>query len=516
MFLDYYYFIDLLYCIFCMSYIYEYGYNDETFLISGEFCFICANCLKLCNKILFLQKYEKLFRKKIEDNIIFDIYDEYFYCYKNCVNCLLYFEDYYKYYSHPDYIFCEFEKEEEYYRFKYNDFYDSYAYCRNINCECCRKFFFLEMNCSCFFNSITERIYYKELKISYFFNRAQDDFSDLITPEEIFLFLNKFVIGQDQAKKNISVAIYNHYKRIKLNIEMDYILSKSNILILGPSGSGKTFLIKTLSKILDIPFIIVDATTLTETGYVGEDVSNIIQNLFEESYCDIEYAEIGIVFIDEIDKISSKNVGMGRDISGEGVQQSLLKVLESTDCPVSFYNNYGVSETIILNTENVLFICGGAFPGLELEEGIEFDSFKKDIFRDNFNKFNLFNTEKLISYGIIPELIGRLPLIIRFNDINFKFLKLMLSNSESSIISYYKNLFISENIDIYISENANKFISELAIQKGLGFRGLRNILDNVLLDIMYKLPSLNNLKKILIHSNIFRKENCSIILNYEF
>ncbi|WKD87166.1 ATP-dependent Clp protease ATP-binding subunit ClpX [Candidatus Nasuia deltocephalinicola] len=496
-----------------MNYIYidNLEYNKDNFLISNEFCFICTNCLKLCNKIFFLNNY--IFYKK--NNIIIneiDDYSYYLYCYISCINCYLYFENYYRYYANPNYIHCEFEKDYFYYDI-INDYYDYYKYCENINCFCCLKYFKLIKNCYCF-NEVFIRNYNKEFNITYNFYKSENFYLDLINPQEIYDFLDKFIVGQKIPKKLISVSIYNHYKKIKLNLDFNFNLSKNNILMIGPSGSGKTFLIKTLSKILDIPMVIIDATKLTETGYVGEDVDSIIQKLFNESFYDEDLTELGIVFIDEIDKISSKNISnsSNRDISGEGVQQALLKLIENTYCTVSAFNDDGEQFFFEINTENILFICGGAFPGI--------DNFYKDynfdLYDEIINRFFIFDTQKLVDFGLIPELIGRLSLIIKFENLNVNFLENILSNVENSLISYYNNLFILENVTLKLIGNSKHIISDLAFKKNLGSRGLKSILDNILLDIMYKLPSLDSLNEIIIHSKIFEKNSNGPLLKYDF
>ncbi|ALP69993.1 ATP-dependent Clp protease ATP-binding subunit ClpX [Candidatus Nasuia deltocephalinicola] len=507
MFDNYYYYSDLIICSFCLYYIFNSYKNslNEIIFISGQFSFICSKCVKLFNKLLFNKNNYFLINRINYKN--FDFYDFFIYCYKNCLNCLNYFfyinnNKFYK-------KFCEFKKL---YLNKFNnDFYDYYKYCKIKNCYYCFKYY---INYKNFIYEKTNKYnYYKEISKSYNFAKNSNyDFINLISPEEIYKFLDKFIIGQNTPKKIISTSIYNHYKKIKLCLDYNINVQKNNILMIGPSGSGKTFIIKTISKILNIPIIIADATTLTETGYVGEDVENIVHRLFYESFQDIKMTESGIIFIDEIDKISLRNFSTGRDISGEGVQQSLLKIIEGTICNIFYINEYNEHCTASINTENILFICGGAFQNIKLydEDFIN----KNDIIQKHSNMQEISISNKIIEFGIIPELMGRLPTIILFKELNYLYLKNILLNSENSLINYYNKLLIFENIKLIISNDSSDIISKIAYNKKLGSRGLRSILDNLILDIIYKAPNFNGLKKIIIHKNLLLNSKSNPILIY--
>ncbi len=524
-FYDYYYYSDLIICSFCLEYMisyfdiveyeddfdnikYYYYYLNDYYFIFGVFNFICTDCIVMSNNIIFLNDYI-LYKNNDDINEIFDFYEEYFECYNNCFTCYLYYIDYFYYYRCPDTVFCEFEKDYFYYEINYFDYYDLYKYCYNLNCVCCWKYFFLKFYlCECFEDYIYIKNKNKEMNVYYDFHiREEEDVFEIISPEEIYLFLNKFVIGQEKAKKLVSVSIYNHYKKIKLNLDLNLELSKSNILMIGPSGCGKTFLMKTISRIIDIPVVLIDATTLTEAGYVGEDVDSMVQKLYNQSYYNINMTEIGIIFIDEIDKISSKNFNSNKDISGEGVQQALLKIIEGTFCTVIHENGQGEQFFFTVTTENILFICGGAFPSINIEE---------DYNEKKSEKFNIFNTQPLINFGLIPELVGRLSLIIKFSNLDFFFLKETLSSSESSLINHYNNLFIPESVKLKILDNSIKTIINISLKKGVGARGLKNVIDNVLLDIMYKMPVMDNLSEIIIHNYTFYNDSNGPLLKYEF
>lgn len=527
-FYDYYYHIDLVVCSFCLEYIinyfdiinydekyfterkYYYYYISNYYFIIGNFNFICIDCLFLCNNINFLNNYI-LYKNNNDDvNEIFDFYEEYFECYKNCTACYSFYINYFCSYKYLDNIICEFKRNYFYHDLNYFDYYDFYKYCYDLQCGCCSKIFFLNYNtCKCFFEGLIYRKYKnKEINTYYnFYIKEEGDIFEIISPEEICLFLNKFVVGQEKAKKLVSVSIYNHYKKIKLNLDLNLDLPKSNILMIGPSGCGKTFLMKTLSRIIDIPVVLIDATTLTEAGYVGEDVDSMVQKLYNESYYDINMTEVGIIFIDEIDKISSKSFNLNKDISGEGVQQALLKIIEGSYCTVVYENGYGEHFFFTIITDNILFICGGAFPGINM--GDNYDEKKSE-------KFAIFNTEPLINFGLIPELVGRLSLIIKFSNLDIFFLKETLIGSESSLISYYNNLFTPENVKLKILDTSIKTIINMSLKKGIGTRGLRNVIDNILLDIMYKIPIMDNLNEIIIHNYIFYDDSNGPLLKYVF
>ena len=335
-------------------------------------------------------------------------------------------------------------------------------------------------------------------------------------PNEIKNYLDQYVIGQEKAKKSLSVAVYNHYKRINSNLVDDEIeLQKSNILLLGPTGSGKTLLAQTLAKFLNVPFAIADATTLTEAGYVGEDVENILLKLIQNADYDIERAEKGIIYIDEIDKIArkSENPSITRDVSGEGVQQALLKILEGTTAsvPPQGGRKHPHQEFLQINTSNILFICGGAFDGLQEiikrrlgGNTLGFNQEKNN--KDDSYVLHFVEPEDLVSYGLIPELIGRLPVITTLDEITQEAMVEILTKPKNSLIKQYQKLFGMDGVKLEFEKGALDEIAKLAITRKTGARGLRSILEEVLNPLMFDLPSLNGKTITIKDSDIQKKQ----------
>lgn len=355
----------------------------------------------------------------------------------------------------------------------------------------------------------------------------ETNFKDLPRPNEIYSILNEYVVGQEKAKKVLSVAVYNHYKRVKYGYSItkdDIELQKSNVLLVGPTGCGKTLLAQTLAKILNVPFAIADATALTEAGYVGEDVENILLKLIQNADFDIKKAETGIIYLDEVDKIGrkSENPSITRDVSGEGVQQALLKILEGTEANVPPHGGrkHPHQDFIQINTSNILFICGGTFDGIEkiIEKRLNKNSvgfITEKIQKKTEKQDDLLSRvlpEDLLKYGMIPEFIGRLPVLATLSNLNEADLIRILTEPKNALVKQYKKIFSMDNVDLLFKKDALKAIAKMSVKRGTGARGLRSIIEETMLEVMFEIPSRQDIKRCVITKAVVENKTKPLLL----